>query len=155
MVSFYAVIKRDSVFLHGFPFLCYVRVFSWEMSFVCRLKCPYNCFYSHSCFLVNVVLLIHVLFVLFLLDVISLSLLFLWSLWDVLSRYRRDIQCWRVLFLTYSLSISSLGYKIVCIIMSFLVILSICRSSSLVLFKNEPENLSMGTAQALIPLMKF
>ena len=41
---------------------------------------------------------------------------------------------------TYSLSMSSLTCKALCIVMSFLVLWSICFSSSLVHFKNDPEN---------------
>ena len=53
---------------------------------------------------------------------------------------------------TYSLSMSSLGY----IVMSFLVLWSICWSSSLVPFKNDPEYLTRGeTAQVSILLMRF
>ena len=40
MALFYAVIRRDSVFLLRFPFLSDVRVFSREMSLDCRLKRP-------------------------------------------------------------------------------------------------------------------
>ena len=35
-----------------FPFLRHVKVFSCEISLVCRLKYPYNCCSSHFCFLV-------------------------------------------------------------------------------------------------------
>ena len=48
----------------------------------------------------------------------------------------------------------SLGCKVLCI-MSFLVLWSICWSSSLDLFKNNPEYLSSGTALGFIPFMKF
>ena len=34
------VIRSDSVSLLRFLFLCLVQVFSWEISFVCHLKCP-------------------------------------------------------------------------------------------------------------------
>ena len=63
MALFCAAIRRDLVFLERFSFLINVQVFSCEISLVCRLKCPNNCFSSHLCFLVIVVLLILVLYV--------------------------------------------------------------------------------------------
>ena len=66
MMLFLATVRRDSVFLVRFPFLSHVQVFSYEISLVCRLKCPYCCFTSHFCFLVIFVLLMLVMFVLFL-----------------------------------------------------------------------------------------
>ena len=56
---------------------------------------------------------------------------------------------------TNSLPMSSLGCKVLCIVMSFLVFLSICLSSSLVHFKNGPEYLMSRTALIFIPLMRF
>ena len=53
---------------------------------------------------------------------------------------------------TYGLLTSSLGCKTLCIIISFLVLWSICWSSFLVHFKNCPER---GTAQLFIILMRF
>ena len=55
---FWAAIRRDSVSLSRFPFICHVQVFSCEISHVCRLKCLYSCFSSHFCFLVIFVLFI-------------------------------------------------------------------------------------------------
>ena len=55
---------------------------------------------------------------------------------------------------TFSLS-TSLGCKALCIVMSFLVLLSICLSSSLVHFKNGPMYLTRGTIQVFIPLIRF
>ena len=55
---------------------------------------------------------------------------------------------------TYSLSTSSLGCKALCIVMSFLVLWSICWSS-LINFKNGSLYLTRGTAQLFIPLMIF
>ena len=52
---------------------------------------------------------------------------------------------------TYSLSTSSLGCKALCMVISFLVLCSICLSSSLVHFKNGPEYLMMRTE----PLIRF
>ena len=49
MALFCATIKRDTVYLLGFPFLTHVHFFSSEISLVCRLKYPYS-FFSHFCF---------------------------------------------------------------------------------------------------------
>ena len=54
----------------------------------------------------------------------------------------------------YSLSTSSLDCKAFCII-CFLVLLSICFSSSLVHFKNTSKYLTRETAQVFIPLIRF
>ena len=54
---------------------------------------------------------------------------------------------------TYSLSTSSLGCNALCMVISFLVLLSIC--SSLVHLRKGPEYLTRGTAQVFIPLMRF
>ena len=50
-------------------------------------------------------------------------------------------------------SISSLGYKALCIVIYFLIPWSICLSSSLAYFKNGPEYVTKGTAQVFICLM--
>ena len=55
----------------------------------------------------------------------------------------------------YSLLTSSLRWKALCIVISFVVLWSICLSSSLVHFKNCPEYLTRVTAQVFILLMKF
>ena len=49
----------------------------------------------------------------------------------------------------------SFGCKALCIVMSFLVLMSICGNSSLVHFKNGPEYITRRTAQVFIILMKF
>ena len=67
-------IRRDLVSLLRFSFLCHVQVFSCDILLVCRLKCQYNCFSSHFCFLIIFVLLIFELSVLFLVAEISLPL---------------------------------------------------------------------------------
>ena len=56
---------------------------------------------------------------------------------------------------TYSLSTPSLGCNAVCIVISFLVLWSICLSSSLVHLKKGLEYLTRGTAQVFIPLIFF
>ena len=56
---------------------------------------------------------------------------------------------------TYNLSTSSLGCNALCMVISFLVLWSICLSSSLVHLRKGPEYLTRGTAQVFIPLMRF
>ena len=56
---------------------------------------------------------------------------------------------------TYSLSMSSLGCNAFCMVISFLVLWSICLSSSLNHFKNGPKYLTKGTSQVFIPLIRF
>ena len=56
---------------------------------------------------------------------------------------------------TYSLSTSFLGCNALCIVIIFLVLWSICSSSSLVHFKNCPEYVTRGTTQVFIHLIRF
>ena len=56
---------------------------------------------------------------------------------------------------TYSLSTSSLGCYALCMVISFLILWSICLSSSLVNLRKGPEYLMRGTAQVFIPLIRF
>ena len=56
---------------------------------------------------------------------------------------------------TYSLSISYFRCKSLCIVIVFVVLWSICLSSSLVHFKNVPEYLSRGARKCLSLLMRF
>ena len=91
-------------------------------------------------------------------------------LWEVLSMYTKNTEkgpedltlSWMLAssfppsFLdSYSLSISSLGYKAWYILMIFLVLSSICRSSFLVHFKNGPEYITKRITKVLIPLVRF
>ena len=55
---------------------------------------------------------------------------------------------------TYRHSTSSLECNALCMIISFLVLWSVCLSF-LVYFKNGPEYLTRGTAQVFIPLIRF
>ena len=72
-----AAIIRDLVSLLRCPFFFNpVHVFWWGISFICRLKCLYNCYHPHFCFRVNFVLLILMLSVFFLVTVISVILRF-------------------------------------------------------------------------------
>ena len=69
----------------------------------------------------------------FFVSVISLSLLFLCNLLALILMHPRYLQCWLVLFrllsLTYNLFMSPLGCKVWCIVISFLVLWSICQKS--------------------------
>ena len=56
---------------------------------------------------------------------------------------------------TYNLSTSSLGCSALCMVISFLVLWSICLSSSLVHFKKGPGYLMRATAQVFIPFIRF
>ena len=74
--------------------------------------------------------------------------------------HRHNLQCWWVLFFLLSLThidclLYSLGCKALDIDINFLVLWSLCLSSSLVHIKNSPEYLIRRTAQVLIPLLRF
>ena len=56
---------------------------------------------------------------------------------------------------TYGLSTLSLGYNASCKVISFLVLWSICLSSSLVHFRKGLEYLTRSTPQVFIPLISF
>ena len=56
---------------------------------------------------------------------------------------------------TCSLSKSSLGCNALCMVISFLVLWSVCLSSSLIHLRKGPEYLTRGTAQVFIPLIRF
>ena len=95
---FFAAIRRDSVSLLKFPFLSYIQVFSSDISVVCRLKYPYNCFYFYFCFLVIfcsidscVIYIVSGCFNVFFCVFLCIFLVFI-------SIHRRYLQCWRVLF---------------------------------------------------------
>ena len=160
MALFCATIRRDSVSLFRIPFLSPVQVFSFEISLLCRLKYTKNCFSFHFCFLVIIDLLILVLLVLFFDSLISHFWLFLCCL---LSSFR----CIDVIYTlpatylspsfldTYSLFSSTLRCKALCIVISFLVLWSICWNSFLIHFKNDSVYFTRGTTQVIIPLIKF
>ena len=56
---------------------------------------------------------------------------------------------------TYSMSTSSLECKALFIVISFLILWSLCLSSSLIHFKNGPKYLKRGTAHVFISVMRF
>ena len=154
MAVFWDAIRRYSVSLLWFPFHCHIQVFSYKMSLFCRLKYLYRYFSSRFCFRVILVLLILVLYVLFLVTVISLFCAFLCRHWVVVLMYQCCRQCRQVnslpLFSSLIMSKSSLGCKDLCMVISFLVLWSICLRSSLIHIKNGPEYRSSRTAKVFI-----
>ena len=131
-----------------FPFLSQVQVFSYETLFVCRLKCSCSCFPSHF-----FCLLMFVLSALFPTSVIIFFFMLYSNRFIDASSLSSMLANLLSFFDTYNLSLSSLCYKALYVIMSFLVLCSICCSSSIVHFKNGPEYLTRGTAQVVIPLL--
>ena len=135
MALFCAYIKRDSICFLGFPSLSHVQVFSWEMLLVCGLR---TVVFLLTSFLVIALPLIFVLSVLFRVAVISRPLLFWYSPWVIVSIYEQYPTWRRVLhFLTHWIYL----YHIWDVTAHAS---SICRSSSLFLFKNGPEYLTGG-----------
>ena len=139
-------IRRDSISLLGFPFFVHVYVFSCEISLVCRLKCPNSCFSFHFGFLLIFVLLVFVLPVSFLVAVIRLPRAFLCSLRVVVSMDQRYLQRRQVLFLLF---FCQCHLWVLCIIISFLVLWSLCLGSSQVYFKNGQEYPTRGQPRYL------
>ena len=138
MALFSASMRRHSVPLLRFTFRSHVQIFSYEISLICRLKYPYSCFSSHFSFLVLFCCCCCcccfdclILSALLLVVVIIFSLLFLIysSCPRIDSSTQSSMQASPLppSFLdTYSLSIPPLGYKTLCIVISSLVIRSIC-----------------------------
>ena len=56
---------------------------------------------------------------------------------------------------TLSLSMLSLEYNVLCMVISFLVLWSICLSSYQVHLRKGSKYLTIGTVQVFIPLMRF
>ena len=128
MALFCAAIRRDSVFLLRFPFRRHIEVFSCDIWPVCHLKYPYSYFSSHFYFLVIVVLFVPILSLLLLAAVICLSLPFLMlSSSTRIDAFTLSLMLASLLppsfFDIYSLSMSSLGCKVLCII-NFLILWS-------------------------------
>ena len=124
------------------------------------LKISIQLFFFPFLFPISVALFVLILSVQLLASVISLTCSFYCNhripIWTHVSHYLR---CWRArfhrLFLIHSLSWSSVGCKTLFIVINFLVLWFICRSSFLVHLKNGPEYLRRGSAVMLIPLMRF
>ena len=157
MAMFYAAIRRDSVSLRRFPFLSCVQAFWCEISLVSRLKYPYSCFSSHFCFLALVVQFIILLFILFLDAIIGLVVFesSYWCIDTIFNAVESSSSFFLFFFDIFYLSPSSLGCKALCIVISFLVLWSICWHPSFLHFKNGPENRTKETAQVFIPLMRY
>ena len=75
-----------------------------------------------------------------------------WSVNAVLNSVKSStsLLSWYIEFAT-----SSLGCNALCMIISFLVLWSICSCPSLVYFKKGPEYLTKNTVQVFIPLIRF
>ena len=56
---------------------------------------------------------------------------------------------------TYSLSTLCLEFNALCIVINFLIICLICKSSSFVHLKDDPEYLTRGTSKEFMPVMIF
>ena len=132
--------------------------FSGEMLFFSRLKRPWSCFsfpflfpsYYHSVIyrVVNIISVGR-----------NLSG-FLCSHWVVISMCQRGLWCWHVLFLPLFLvhtfcQTSSLGCNALWEVISFLVILSICLSLSLVHLRKGPEYLTRGNSPGIYSFDKI
>ena len=137
----------------GFLSLFYVHVFSCKISssfLFLFFKYPYSCFSSHFCFLVIIVLLICCLCC-YLIAVINLSLLF-YVVFESLN------WCINTIFNTgessstlFSLKNSLSSHFTLGIVDIFLVLRSICWSSSPFHFKNGLEYLTRETILVFIP----
>ena len=143
------------------PSVCWWSVtgvwISWEFPPFWVLKYPYNCFSFHFCFLFIAVLFIFMLSVLFLVAVIHLPFLFLmqstyWCIRALLNAGELSSSFFPGI---YDLFMSPFQCNTKCIVISFLVLWSICLSSLLVHFKNVPEDLRSGTVQVFITLTEF
>ena len=153
-VFFCAATRRDLFSVLMFPFIC-PRFLEWDIAclsleisvqlyFFPSLFCCYFCSVD-ACFVCIVSSDCNQ----------SSSALFLWSLRLVVLTLSWMLASLLPLFLNaFSLSTSSLVWKALCIVMSF-VLWSICGSSSLVYFKNGPECFTWGKNQVFIPLMRF
>ena len=156
MALFCAAIRRDSVSLLRFPFLSHVHVFSCEMSLKTSTELFFfTLLFSGYCRSVNLCVVSIVSG-----DCNQSSSAFFYVVFESLYRWVRAVfkagkSPSPSLLDTYSLSTSSLGCNALCMVVSFLVLWSICLSSSLVLFNNGPEYLTRGTAQLFIPLTMF
>ena len=155
---FCAAIRRDSVSLFKFPFLCHIPGSSFKSLPVCRLKCSYCCFSYHFCFLVIFHLSILVSSVLFPVAVTCLPPPFLCILLvDVSTLSAILVSPLPPYFLvTYNLSMSSLGCKAIWIVMSIFVLWSISANYFLVHFRDGPENLTReGVSNIFLDLLRY
>ena len=78
------------------------------------------------------------------------------SYWSIDAIFNASELSFSFFFLdTYSLSTSFLGCMAFCILLSFLVLWSVCWSSSFFHFKNDSGHLTRRKAQVFIPLMRI
>ena len=152
MALFGAAIRKDSVSLLSFPFHNH-SMFSREMLLVGRLKRQlmffFSLFFSGYCHSVSPRIV----------SIVSggcnqsASKIFMWSLsrWIDASTLSSVVSSPLPpsLLDTYNLSMSSLGCNALCMVISILVLWSICSSSSLDHFKNGPEYLTRGKPRHL------
>ena len=150
-------INRDSRSLFRFPLYC--QVFSSAILSICCLKSPYIFFFPllFPCFYFGVY--IYVVNVVITGYGDECFFFFFFAVFNVTPESFLLIRlcspkCWLVHFLLFfdknSLFISSLGYKVLCIVINFLVLGTIYLSYSPVLFRNDPEYLTRDTAQVFI-----
>ena len=120
--------------------VCNPACLSLEMSIQLFCFC-FLFFFSHFCFQVIIAQLILGLLLLFLFTILSLALFMRSSrrLIDVSTQWMLASPLLPTFLDTYWLSISSLRCKALCVFMSFLVLLSISRNSSIVHLRNNPE----------------
>ena len=113
--------------------------------------------FSFFSFLVIVVQLIFMMYE-YVLFLIAITTFILCSLWVLVLMYQRYLQCWRIFpflhFLTHTDCLCHLC-KAFCIVISFLVLQSICWTSSLVHFKNSPEYLKRVNYSGVNPVTKI
>ena len=119
----------------------------------CLRFCQFDdcCFFSHFCFQVLVGLFVFLLPLLLLIFLCFFNKVFQ-SLYCIAPMQSSMLANPLPLFFS-SLSVSSFRCKALCI--NFLVLWSICLSSSIVHLKNGSEYLTRRTAQAFFPLMRF
>ena len=158
---FVLLLREICVSLLKFPFLSHVQVFLCEISFISHLKRPQSCFSpflsSSNCNSVGH-LVVNVVFDGYNLSSFVHFYVVLESLyWWINALFSPDKSSFPLSFFldTYSLSKSSLRCNALCIVISFLVLWSICLSSSLVHFREGPKYLTRGTAQIFIPLLRL
>ena len=125
MVLFCASIRRDSVSLLRFHFLSNVQVFSCSISPVCRLISPYICFSSHFCFLVLFIFLSGLILPI---PLFVFLCSFQCNLQVLVLMYQRHPQYveFSVFFFSRDIeSMSSPGWRALCIVVNFLVLWSV------------------------------
>ena len=148
-MAFFVLLLEENRFLaEGFPFLD--MSFSVRFRFVAAWNIHAITFLSYFCFLDIIVLLI---FVLFLISLISLSLFFFYMV--ALSTLSLILESFPSFFSWHIQAMLFLGCMALCIVISFLVIWSICWSSFLLTFKNSPEPITSRAVKVFILLMRF